>query len=183
MGRWTLLESETVLDTQWISVARNRYSAEGGDIVDEYYVVQRDDFVLAVACNADRVVLVRQYRPATDQFYLGVPAGFLRPGESPESGAKRELLEETGFSATSCRLIGELHPLPGYIRSTAFVVFCDVCGKGLMQVDSAEIDEVVEISWGEVTHMIANGEINEMQAVSALLLAKEILGLGEQAGV
>ena len=130
---------------------------------------------LVVAIQHDKLVLVRQYRPATDQFYLALPAGFLEPGEPPEVGAKRELLEETGFSAVECRLIGELHPLPGYIQSTAFEVLCKITAAKGGQIDHLEIDDVLEVGWEEALRMVVRGEINEMQAVSAILLAKEIL--------
>lgn len=176
MKKWHLLKSDTVLDTPWLSVLKNQYEIGDGKIVDDYYIVKRNDFVLIVATLDNKFILVRQYRPGTDQFYLALPAGFLNLEEQPEVGAERELLEETGFSAKNCRLIGELHPLPGYIQSTAYVVLCEAVSAVEKEFDE-EIDEVVMVKWDEVLQMIVNGAINEMQAVAAILLAKEISGL------
>lgn len=175
MKKWQLLKSDTIISTPWFNLLNNQYKTEKGEIVNDYYIVQRSNFVLIVAVNDGKLILVRQYRAATDQFYIALPAGYLHDGESPEVGAKRELLEETGFSATECRLIGELHPLPGYIQSTAFVVFCEASTKSIGIIDQLEIGEVLKVEWHEVIKMIAHGEINEMQAVSAILLAKEIV--------
>jgi ADP-ribose pyrophosphatase len=175
MKKWRLLKSDTVLSTPWLSVLENKYEIAEDKIVDDYYIVKRNDFALVIAVEGDKLILVRQYRPATDQFYLALPAGFLCPGESPEVGAQRELLEETGFSAAKCRLIGELHPLPGYIQSKAYVVLCEVSNTNMEELDRSEIEEVLKVNWEEVLQMIVRGDINEMQAVSAILLAKEIL--------
>ena len=77
---------------------------------DEYGPVVRREVVRhpgAVAIVAvtpqRRLVMVRQYRYAAGRFLLEIPAGTLEPGESPEDTARRELREETGYSADSLR--------------------------------------------------------------------------------
>jgi len=175
--RWQLLRTDTILSTPWISVDKNQYKITNDVIVDDYYIVKRSDFVIVVAIKEGKLLLVRQYRPATDRFYLALPAGYINKEESPEEGAKRELFEETGYMAANCNLIGELHPLPGYVRSVAYVVTCEAQLSeqvlDIDEVDKLEIETVTEYEWNDVIQMIVNGEINEMQAVSAILLAKE----------
>lgn len=175
MGKWRLLGSDEVLSSPWISLLRNRYQTARGEVIDNYYIVKRSPFVLVVARQGQNLIFVRQYRPATDHFYLALPAGYLQPGEQPDVAAKRELLEETGLSATTTNLIGELHPLPGYVQSPAHVVLCDVAATEAQEFDRTEIEEVVKIKWDEVPAMIVNGQINEMQAVAAIFLAREFL--------
>ena len=179
MKKWRLMDSEPVLLTPWLVVYKNQYEVMDGKIISDYYVIKRKDFVLLVALQEDKLILVRQYRPATDRVYLSLPAGFLEPGESPEDGARREMTEETGLSVVSCRLLGELDPLPGYIQSRAYVVWCELGSwesrKFGTYDDEMEIDEVVKVEWKEAVKMIVRGEINEMQAVSAILLAKEVV--------
>jgi ADP-ribose pyrophosphatase len=172
---WKLLTSERVLSNSWLTVSQNRYQLPDGAIVEDYYVIQRKDFALIVAQDQDGILLVRQFRPATGQFYLALPGGYLDAGETPEAAAERELREETGHAATDFRVIGELHPLPAYLQSTGFVVACNLTGPRTPILDQAEIDEVVKLSWAEVCRRIADGKIREMQAVAAILLAKECL--------
>src|SRR5689334_11821418 len=110
---WQLRNRTIALQTPWLRVFRDEYTLPDGTQVDDFYVIERSDFVLVVAERNDHVALVRQYRPATNRYYYSLPAGYLTVGESPEAAAKRELLEETGLNGEGFRTIGELHALPG----------------------------------------------------------------------
>lgn len=170
MNKWTLLQSNTVIENQWIRLDRNRYRVADDREIDDYYVLHRSRFVLVVATEADRIVLVRQYRPATDKFYWSLPAGYLDAGERPEQAAARELLEETGLRSARMEIAGRLDPLPGYLNSQAIVVHArDVSGTMAVR-DTQEIDEVRWRDRAEVLEEIRSGKIDEMQAVAAILL-------------
>jgi ADP-ribose pyrophosphatase len=74
-----------------------------------FYSLQTLDYLCVVAVNTDdQLVLVRQYRPAIERVSLELPAGHVDPGEAPEAAARRELLEETGYHAQNCELLGAL---------------------------------------------------------------------------
>jgi 8-oxo-dGTP pyrophosphatase MutT (NUDIX family) len=170
---WQRLRREAVIDTKWLRVFRDAYRLPSGRQVDDYYIIERSDFVLVVAGNADSVALVRQFRPATDRFYWSLPAGYIDAGETPEQAALRELREETGIQADSARLLAELHALPGYLKSSAFVVLCVSSCPVVRVKDTDEIAEARLFTWTEVLEMIRVGLIDEMQAVSALLLVRQ----------
>lgn len=172
MPRWTLLQSQSVLDTPWMSVKKKTYRLDEQTTHHDYFVVERSPFVVVVALNEQAIVLVRHYRQGTDQTYLELPAGYREGNESPETAACRELLEETGLKASRADLIGELHPLPGYVRSSASVVVCSGLTRSGSEIDHHEIDQVEMIAFDEAVSMIVRGEIREMQAVSAILLAR-----------
>jgi ADP-ribose diphosphatase len=169
---WQLRNRTIALQTPWLRVFRDEYTLPNGTEVDDFYVIERSDFVLVVAEQNGHVALVRQYRPATNRYYYSLPAGYLSPGESPEIAGRRELLEETGLNGEGVRTIGELHALPGYIKSFAFVVICRAINQTINVHDRSEIESAELVPWSTALRMIATGEINEMQAVSALLLAK-----------
>jgi len=175
MGKWNLVKSKEVLESAWIKVKKNIYQLPSGKEISDYYIVERDDFVLVVAYERDQVVLVRQYRPATEKTYISLPAGYIQHSEKPEITAARELEEETGLRGNHFSVVAELHPLPGYIKSRAYVVVCKSLKGNLTPQDNEEIETAFMLSWEEILKMIREGQILEMQAVSALLLVKNFL--------
>jgi 8-oxo-dGTP pyrophosphatase MutT (NUDIX family) len=170
-GHWKLIESRILIENHWIRFSENKFKLPDATVLERYYILERDDFVLVIARrDSDDLVLVRQFRPATQRFYLSVPAGYLARGEDPVTGAARELLEETGFIAKDLKLIACFDPLPGYIRSRAYVVTCRVYHEPTTMVTSSEeISEVLLVPVERVEEMVLGGEIDEMQAACAIL--------------
>lgn len=184
MERWKLVDSRPIVSNRWLEVLNNRYEHAGRQIED-YFVVRRSPFVLVVALDArDNLLLVRQYRAATDAFYLALPAGYIGAGETPQQAAQRELFEETGAWGSGWVRVGQLDPLPGYIDSRAFVYRCAVpdltavgtAARPASGDEEGELVETVVVSRATARRMIGNGEITEMQAVAALLLADVVAG-------
>jgi len=98
---------EKCLSTPWFNVVARTW--EGSE--QPYYVLEQVDFVGILTFTSDnKVVLVKQYRPAVQDFTLELPGGHVDPGETPELAAKRELLEETGFESSDFSLLGRLSP-------------------------------------------------------------------------
>ncbi len=171
MSLWTLVESSVAFRNQWLKVNKKTYTHENQPGAQEYFVVERSPFVVVVAIDGSDLLMVRHYRHGTDATYLELPAGYIDEGETAISAARRELREETGFEAAEATLLGELHPLPGYVRSSAHIVACN----GLRQVgpiiDAVEIEQVLRVPTARAIDMIVKGEVIEMQAVSAILFA------------
>lgn len=173
--KWRLLKSEALLETPWLRVLRNAYQKSVETVVEDYYLIERSDFVLIFAQRQSRIVLVRQYRPGTDEVYLGLPAGHFGLNDcSPIEVAKRELFEETGLTGAMFEVIGELDPLPGYLKSRGFVVRCSIAEDLAISVRDDEIIEALELPIDDVLGLVRSGAIKEMQAVAAILLAVEV---------
>ena len=121
----------------------------------------------------DRVLLIRQFRPAAGGEVLEIPAGRLEPGETPAVCARRELAEEVGYRA------GSLVPLGSTLSS---IGFCDerialFLARQLEAVGAApEADEFIEpvcFTVAEALAAVANGTIVDAKTQLALLLARQ----------
>lgn len=106
--RWKVLETREVYSAiPWLSVERQRVQLPSGKVIDDYHRVRLPDAVIIHAQTDDGLVVVeRQYRHGLGSVTLALPAGTIEPGEGPLEAAKRELLEETGYSAPIWKSIG-----------------------------------------------------------------------------
>jgi ADP-ribose pyrophosphatase len=168
---WQRISREIIISNSWLTIEKNDYKI-GNKMVNDFFIIRRSPFVLVIAETISGVVLVRQYRPATERHYWALPAGFIDGNEGIINAASRELTEETGLVGQDFCHVGTLDPLPGYVSSAAHIVRCVVPNIGVCQPIDDEIDHTDVRPWPEIIEMIREGHINEMQAVSALLLVK-----------
>ncbi len=98
-GPWRVIESEIAIDTQHLRLRRDRVALPSGQEFGPYYVRESRGFAIVFALTPDeRVVLVRQYKHGIGASVLELPAGAIEPDETPETCARRELAEETGYA-------------------------------------------------------------------------------------
>lgn len=117
------------------------------------------------------VYMVRQYRYAVGQALLEIPAGKLEKGENPLEGVKRELMEETGCTASSWTDLGVMYPTPGYCSERLYVYLARGLEKGRQHLDDGEILEVESIPLDRLVKMIMAGEICDGKTVFGILKA------------
>lgn len=118
-----------------------------------------------------RILMVRQYRPAMDAVILELPAGGRdSPDEDPEVTARRELLEETGYTADRFVRLG---------RIATAVAWCDevtdlflarpVCREGAQKLDEAEEIRIVPYPLNELRRMISELILTDAKSVAGIL--------------
>jgi len=121
--------------------------------------------------NKNTVLLVKQYRYAAGGFIWEIPAGTLNPGESPLECAKRELIEETGYSAGKFEKLTEIVPVPGYSDERIHIYIATGLVKAVQNLDRDEMLNVHEVKMEAALEMIAKGEIIDAKTISGLYLA------------
>lgn len=116
------------------------------------------------------VYFIRQFRPATGEIMLELPAGTLEKGEDPIDCARREIQEETGMSAREFIPLGGVWLAPGY--STEYLHF--FLAKGLFESaqpgDEDEYIAVEIIPLDQALEMARNGQIKDGKSLAGLLL-------------
>ena len=138
-------------------------------------IVEHGECVVIVPINAaGNVLLVRQYRKATDDFLLEAPAGGIDPGESPDEAVQRELAEETGFRAGRIRHLGGGYSSPGYCTEFLHLYLAEELTPAFAQPDADEDLTVVPMPLAATIELIERGDIRDVKTIAALLLAQRL---------
>ena len=172
---WERLRSERLLETSYFALRSDRLRLPDGAIKDPYYVIERPDAAIIFPLTKKReVILVRQYRPPLERMELGLPAGLVEEGEKPEAAARRELLEETGYSGGGWEPLGALASSPSLKDNWAHLFLArGVEETSAPNPDEHELVEVVKASVGELRGLIRGGQIVSSSGVAAIMLALE----------
>jgi ADP-ribose pyrophosphatase len=127
-----------------------------------------------------RVVLVRQYRYATDGWIYEVPAGRpQRPGERWEECARRELREEAGLVAGELRFLTTIWTTPGFTDERIHLFLATQLSEADTAPDADEFIERVEMPLSEALARVGRGEITDAKTLCTLLFAaRYALGAG-----
>jgi len=126
-------------------------------------------YAVAAMPAPDRLLLIHQYRHAAGQMLWEIPAGTAEPRETCEEGARRELREETGFTADTLELLCTVYPTPGYSTESVHVYAARGLHAGPQQLEDDEHIDVRETTFDEAWSMQASGKIVDMKTVLALL--------------
>ena len=178
--RWRTVRSQTLIKDRWINLRADHCITPAGAEIAPYYVLSYPDWVHVVAITeAGSLVLVRQYRHGAGGSFLELPGGAVDPADtSIEEAARRELAEETGFTARRWEMISSLHPNPATHTNRV---------HGLLALD-AQCDRPQNLDLGEdgltvevlaipvVLEGLRSGLLGHAVHVSLLLLALAAAG-------
>jgi ADP-ribose pyrophosphatase len=121
------------------------------------------------------VLLIRQYRYATEGTIYEIPAGRLDPGEEPIKCAARELKEETGYVAENLEFLTTFFTTPGFTDERIHIFAADAVTPGSSQLEADEIVELAPIPLSRALDLIQTGEIVDGKTIIGLLFAARFL--------
>ena len=117
------------------------------------------------------VMLIKQYRYAADCYLHEIPAGRLNTGELPEECARRELLEETGYSAERVFFLTSMYSTPGFTDERIHLFIASGLSLGETRREADEFIEVVTMPLSRALKMVQRGEIQDAKTALGLLYA------------
>jgi len=173
MKPWHTESCEPIFTHPLLRLERRRIARD--DERREILALDADDWVHVIPLLPDdRVVMVRQFRYATESFHLELPGGIVDPGRNHRETAEQELAEETGYVAASFERIGEVEPNPAILdnRLSVWVAtdLARLAPEDKPPTDEYEEIEVVEVPLAQVPELIRRGEIRHALMISSFHL-------------
>ena len=170
--RWQKLGSKTIATTRIFDVNRVTFHHPARAKARDFFVIHPPDWVNVVALTPERqLVLVRQFRYGTNDFSVEIPGGVMDPGEDPVTAGLRELREETGFTGTSARLLGSVHPNPAMQDNRCHLVLVENARQDeALDWDPDEEFEIMTQPVDDVYALAYRGGITHAMVLDALLL-------------
>ena len=165
----TILSSKTVFQGRVFHVTRDRVKEPNG-ITAIREVIRHSGSVVILAVDDSqpepRVLLERQYRYAAGDYMLELPAGRIDPGENALTGGKRELLEETGYTARKWTKALYFYPSPGFLEETMTIFLAEELKPGIAQPEADELIEHRLYPLSEVLGLIKSGRILDGKTIA-----------------
>ncbi len=167
-----LISSKTVYDGPVFTVTTDHVQEPGG-IEVRRDVIHHSGSVVVLAVDdsgaTPRVLLERQYRHAASDYLWELPAGRIDPGEKELQAAKRELLEETGYTAAKWRRILKFYASPGFVAETMSVFLATGLREGEAQPEEDEIIYKRMVPLPTAIRMVLSGTIRDAKTISSVL--------------
>ncbi len=165
----TLIESTQAFRGKFLDVRRDTVRLPDGKATGREYIVHPGAVMIVPLLDKGRLLMERQFRHPMGRVMLEFPAGKLDPNESPLACAKRELLEETGYTASEWAHAGVLHNAIAYSTEGIEIFFARGLKAGERQLDEGEFLEVVAHTATELDAMAVNGELTDAKTLIGLL--------------
>lgn len=167
---WTIERTETGPN---LLVAQARFQLATNPRTGETLrrtVLDVPEWVNVVALTPERrVVIVRQYRFGTGRVTLEIPGGVIDLGEEPEAAARRELVEETGYTAARWTSLGPVEPNPAFQNNLCHHYLAEEARRTHeLELDPGEDIVVDTLSVEQVLAAVRDGTIRHSLVVSAL---------------
>ena len=173
-----VVSSKVMFKGRVFSVRRDQVvEPEGTKAVREIVVHPRSVVVLLLFPDG-RILLIMQYRHAAQRYLWELVAGHKEPDESFLTGAHRELLEESGYSAKKMRKLLEIFPSPGLLSERMAIFLAEGLKEGEAQPEEDEKIAVRIVSLAEALEWIRRGKIQDAKSVSGILYYAQFIAKG-----
>ncbi|QDK44249.1 ADP-ribose pyrophosphatase [Bdellovibrio sp. ZAP7] len=157
------LSSKRIFQGRFLKVEQDQVQAPDGKIYHREYIIHPGAAMMIPMLPNGNVIMVHQYRHAVKQVMLEFPAGKRDKGEDSLVTAKRELIEETGYSANEWKFLTPIHPVIGYSNEQIDLYLAKDLSKTEQRLDHGEFLEVVEVAPKDLMMLIQEGKLTDVK--------------------
>ena len=183
---WEEISCEHIVQDEWIDIRKSAYRFPNGEVFEPYYSYSRRDYVVIVATDTEgNFICVRQFRQGIREVTTEFPAGGLERSDGREygvnknnsedalEGAKRELIEETGYESDEWEHLLTVPSNATIADNYAYIYTAKNCRKVTGQnLDDTEFLNVETHTASEIEELIYSGKFQQSVHIMAWLLAK-----------
>jgi ADP-ribose pyrophosphatase len=178
---WTVLSTRQILDTPYLKVRCEEVAVPNGPVLSDYYIIENRGWVGIVPVTEDGGLLInKQYKHGIGLEVVEFPAGAIDSDEEdPLETARRELMEETGYSFQDSEVepLAHFYSNPTGARTLVWWYLArNVRKTGTPKIDPLEVIENELVTPAELLAMIHDGTFRVLGQVGAAYMALERLG-------
>ena len=166
---WKRNSSKQIADCRVFKVREDFCERETDKLEHSFFVIENPDWVNVIALTKEKkIVLIEQFRHGIEETILEIPGGMIDENESPETAARRELLEETGYSADEFIYLGKSRPNPA-IQNNWIYHFAALDAEKIADVEFDEHESVITklVPLSKLQNLIAEEAITHSLVLAA----------------
>ena len=168
-GYAQILKSEVLYQGQVFRLQHDTVIEPGGVEAERDIIVHPGSVVVLPIFNDGRMLLIRQYRHSVGEFLWELVAGRKEPNESPVAAARRELVEETGFTAKRWRKLMRIVPTPGFVNEWMWIFAAEGLTEGAARPEEDEKITPRIFTLKQAEKMIERGTLRDAKSICGLL--------------
>ncbi len=170
---WKVIESEYLHKEPWLTIRKDKCELPNGKPVPAFYVNEYPDWVNVFGVTKKgKVLMVKQYRHGINEVGIELPGGVAEEGETPETAARREVKEETGYEFETFDSLGKVCANPSTTNNFTHMFLATGGVKVAEQeLDETEDVEVVECTIDEVKNLVKENKIMQSLHVNTIMYA------------
>ncbi|HMH17028.1 MAG TPA: NUDIX hydrolase [Burkholderiales bacterium] len=170
------LSSRLVYDGKLLKVRSDTVRLPDGGTAEREFIEHPGAVAVIALTDAGELVMERQFRYALGRDMIEIPAGKIDAGEDPLATARRELKEETGYTAAHWRHVATIHIAIGYSNERIEIYIAKGLKDEGAKLDDEEFLEVFTLAPATALAWVREGKITDAKTIAGLFWAEKVLG-------